>query len=204
MSSEVPTSRLFLSTLPARGATQDVDELADRIVQFLSTLPARGATGRSVHRGLDFVISIHAPREGSDKIVYDCLLDANISIHAPREGSDVFDGSEDETWKAISIHAPREGSDAVTSCLPRLSQLFLSTLPARGATLFPAFFHRIADISIHAPREGSDGPAASGSRSGRYFYPRSPRGERPAAACLAPSTSAISIHAPREGSDAVR
>ena len=33
-------------------------------------------------------ISIHAPREGSDKETSMRLIDANISIHAPREGSD--------------------------------------------------------------------------------------------------------------------
>ena len=33
---------------------------------------------------------------------------------------------------------------------------FLSTLPARGATVFEDVGKRLADISIHAPREGSD------------------------------------------------
>ena len=34
---------------------------------------------------------------------------------------------------------------------------FLSTLPARGATVFALFFAALlGHISIHAPREGSD------------------------------------------------
>ena len=33
-----------------------------------------------------------------------------ISIHAPREGSDRFRGGL-KKWVKISIHAPREGSD---------------------------------------------------------------------------------------------
>ena len=39
------------------------------VTLFLSTLPARGATGRKVfvHKGV--FISIHAPREGSDPLV---------------------------------------------------------------------------------------------------------------------------------------
>ena len=57
---------------------------------FLSTLPARGAT----HPGLGIVeaneqISIHAPREGSDKgRALRAARKLQISIHAPREGSD--------------------------------------------------------------------------------------------------------------------
>ena len=36
-------------------------------MSFLSTLPARGATGKPTMKIYDLVISIHAPREGSDK-----------------------------------------------------------------------------------------------------------------------------------------
>ena len=78
--------------------------------------------------------------------------------------------------------------------------LFLSTLPARGATYLtfskkalksisihapregsdeqtPMIAKTIA-ISIHAPREGSDRPSRHDGQRIRYFYPRSPRGER--------------------------
>ena len=102
----------FLSTLPARGATS-CGPFIRAETTFLSTLPARGATGGQLPRRVRRAISIHAPREGSD-------------LHA---------GGHIDAEDRISIHAPREGSDAVTSCLPMLSQLFLSTLPARGATL---------------------------------------------------------------------
>ena len=57
--------------------------------------------------------------------------------------------------------------------------LFLSTLPARGAT-----WERIK--SAYAITD---------------FYPRSPRGERPEKLYTAKEVKAISIHAPREGSD---
>ena len=36
--------------------------------QFLSTLPARGATFLACHDVVGFMISIHAPREGSDAL----------------------------------------------------------------------------------------------------------------------------------------
>ena len=37
-----------------------------------------------------------------------------ISIHAPREGSDEKRAAQLQEKSAISIHAPREGSDPVT------------------------------------------------------------------------------------------
>ena len=57
--------------------------------------------------------------------------------------------------------------------------VFLSTLPARGATLGQQLVAEVVFISIHAPREGSDGIAIGAS-----------------------DHRVISIHAPREGSDA--
>ena len=65
-----------------------------------------------------------------------------------------------------------------TNVVDALAQ-FLSTLPARGATV----------------RSVKTAAACS------YFYPRSPRGERPWAMPSASETISISIHAPREGSD---
>ena len=58
--------RIFLSTLPARGATYLRNDNG-YTYGFLSTLPARGATrsGRLAARAPG--ISIHAPREGSDR-----------------------------------------------------------------------------------------------------------------------------------------
>ena len=37
---------------------------------------------------LDFIISIHAPREGGDKDRWQIADRIGISIHAPREGGD--------------------------------------------------------------------------------------------------------------------
>ena len=147
------------------------------------------------------VISIHAPREGSDQGVHDFFCRARqISIHAPREGSDPRH-RQAAGGEPISIHAPREGSDG----------------PG------PQFRPLLSPISIHAPREGSDWPAGRVVTCPTYFYPRSPRGERrvfttsfaapdrflstlPARGATRPSTVSsrvpeISIHAPREGSD---
>ena len=128
----------------------------DRVERFLSTLPARGATVSQQVRRMDRDISIHAPREGSDRRIRrdgrqpsqflstlpargathvhrDLRFVRDISIHAPREGSDRLAFLRLRKAARISIHAPREGSD------------FLAT---RGCL--------VQSISIHAPREGSD------------------------------------------------
>ena len=146
-----------------------------------------------------------------------------ISIHAPREGSDGTNGRSDP-MQYISIHAPREGSDGSPQAAQAGSPVFLSTLPARGATTFapnalqssqflstlPArgatdasfrLYGRLR-ISIHAPREGSDcTPVYVSAIASPYFYPRSPRGERQSRVYACMASRVISIHAPREGSD---
>ena len=61
---------------------------APLMVEFLSTLPARGATEAGRVYELSVLISIHAPREGSDLLAHPAPDRKLISIHAPREGSD--------------------------------------------------------------------------------------------------------------------
>ena len=119
------------------------------------------------------VISIHAPREGSDKNWVAGRVTFRISIHAPREGSDwvrnhLFPDLE------ISIHAPREGSDRQKRPMFPGGSGFQSTLPVRGAT---GGLHRlpgVVQISIHAPREGSDPLTGVPSALAPHFNPRSP------------------------------
>ena len=78
---------------------------------FQSTPPARGATNFPEKSCIFIDISIHAPREGGDFVLFLFLLPVlRISIHAPREGGDVMDGNG-TTFGSISIHAPREGGD---------------------------------------------------------------------------------------------
>ena len=55
---------------------------------FQSTLPARGATLSETSLTKDQIISIHAPRTGSDAIAWNSCVPMTISIHAPRTGSD--------------------------------------------------------------------------------------------------------------------
>ena len=78
-------------------------------------------------------ISTHAPREGSDSLVLDFLPEVIISTHAPREGSDWAPTAYPQGWE-ISTHAPREGSDYIPDFQAAKAVIFLPTLPARGAT----------------------------------------------------------------------
>ena len=173
---------LFLSTLPARGATVFQRGCINVKCQFLSTLPARGATDGRTGAVVVLAISIHAPREGSDRIDAPALQLLLISIHAPREGS-----------------GPA-AADTTTH-----SALFLSTLPARGSDQAICMAEQPTfEISIHAPREGSDAWTPRCGWSAPHFYPRSPRGERPPGAFFFGASDSISIHAPARGATARR
>ncbi len=146
----------FQSTLPARGAT--IPSSADHMAldKFQSTLPARGATRPPIALCRPCVISIHAPRTGSD---------TRLACRSRHELS-------------ISIHAPRTGSDSLVRPLPSLRRHFNPRSPhgerldnwLRGNALKdfnPRSPHgerqeqttsddKKVLISIHAPRTGSD------------------------------------------------
>ena len=145
----------FQSTLPARGATQFRKFFAVYADAFQSTLPARGATLMAFDIETTPLISIHAPRTGSDN------TKTNQSVSP-----------------AISIHAPRTGSDS-TRPLSSRGFIFQSTLPARGATDLCAGDGLLLHISIHAPRTGSDVRGQPHRQKNSDFNPRSPHGERP-------------------------
>ena len=101
--------------------------------KFQSTRPARGATCRSAPCGVKARISIHAPREGRDKITHLTLMSSVISIHAPREGRDM---------RPLCVI---------------LSMLYFNPRAPRGARLAQHLRCIGNDkISIHAPREGRD------------------------------------------------
>ena len=102
-----------------------------------------------------FIISIHAPRGGSDfflNAVHDLMP---ISIHAPRGGSDDGHGGHIHGHGNFNPRSP-------------WGERHCSSLPARGNS----------EISIHAPRGGSDTTGRSSQIYRRNFNPRSPWGER--------------------------
>ena len=147
------------------------------------------------------MISIHAPREGSDGKSKYIVEYKNISIHAPREGSDGSPIIDFSTKIHISIHAPREGSDnpILKQVAPRYG--FQSTLPARGATIGRVGRSSYHHISIHAPREGSDRNISARLTLGAISIHAPREGSDLAHRHRGGPGADISIHAPREGSD---
>ena len=91
---------------------------------FQSTLPGWGATNNDGVVEYDDMISIHAPRMGSD-LAHGFVGSPRdrISIHAPRMGSDLGHDQHHRADRMISIHAPRMGSDRENGHLrPRYGQ----------------------------------------------------------------------------------
>ena len=123
----------FLSTLPAWGATREM-AVCRRASGFLSTLPAWGATDDRFQRHERRNISIHAPRVGSDakRTTTDGIRDYFYprSPRGERQGRGKSFGGN----CLISIHAPRVGSDFRPIFTAMYGTVFLSTLPAWGAT----------------------------------------------------------------------
>ena len=170
----------FQSTLPARGATAGAGIFQPARI-FQSTLPARGATARDAGLDTGIIISIHAPRTGSDdeeKLLLLELLHFNPrSPHGERHHRRAdcpirFD------FNPRSPHGERRCRIPGIPC----RALFQSTLPARGATWYNIIVRGWCVISIHAPRTGSDD--VDGAVDVVHL--------------------AISIHAPRTGSDMVQ
>ena len=147
-------------------------------------------------------ISIHAPREGGDRVRKKLFMRGDlfqstppargatsylrpaavrlyISIHAPREGGDSQKWSYSPASSNFNPRPPRGGRPLHGSDMPANQRRFQSTPPARGATDIPQVVQQHPRISIHAPREGGDLP----SSAWRWVL------------------WAISIHAPREGGD---
>ena len=131
------------------------------------------------HRIQAIIISIHAPRGGSDSSILSAL--SRILYFNPRSpwGERLAIPWVIAQVVQISIHAPRGGSDtpsfsAIRDCMEvfqstlpvggatqhflyqsKLSR-FQSTLPVGGATFTSAPSKTVVEISIHAPRGGSD------------------------------------------------
>ena len=170
------------------------------MVLFLSTLPARGATRRVQSVRNHPAISIHAPREGSDNPTPVSIMHAQISIHAPREGSDGRGWGTGTAHRYFYPRSPRgERRLSCTGWSP--SRYFYPRSPRGERHTAPSAALMSTGISIHAPREGSDASTRSRVCWPYYFYPRSPRGERRSGGCILRHVRGISIHAPREGSD---
>ena len=170
--------RIFQPTLPARGATAYSLWEQGKTIPFQPTLPARGATTCDLPILQSNHISTHAPRTGSDTVMYLEDRESYISTHAPRTGSD---SNFLVLVVGVNYFNPRSphGERQATMMGSVARQKFQPTLPARGAT--------ISTTSV--------------SCTSKHFNPRSPHGERQIRQIDCRTPIGISTHAPRTGSD---
>ena len=146
------------------------------------------------------LISIHAPRMGSDLPRRRQNAYGYISIHAPRMGSDDFREQPAATWHRFQSTLPAWGATCQYLGRNFIGIEFQSTLPAWGATSADRAGRIEENISIHAPRMGSDRQARRmGPERNRKFQSTLPAWG--ATKCWEDATSypRISIHAPRMG-----
>ena len=198
--------------------------MGNRSIEFVfqSTLPAKGATFKQGENWDATVVSIHAPREGSDRRATPRKREDRVSIHAPREGSDL-QWRVQKLLERVSIHAPREGSDVeFYSCLVRV-WVFQSTLPAKGATgrcgshryVIAGFQSTLpakgATRCNHQPRGKSQFQSTLPAKGATWvcggvvhqdtFQSTLPAKGATLDRCVCGHQWHVSIHAPREGSD---
>ena len=120
--------------------------------RFQSTLPVRGATGVPLLRASGMAdFNPRSPCGERRRAVPLAVSAAIISIHAPRAGSDHSSLAGRRTGN-ISIHAPRAGSDPQAPTKTIRLYKFQSTLPVRGATarLF-SLNHPFKDFNPRSP-----------------------------------------------------
>ena len=123
------------------------------------------------------LISIHAPRTGSDDITGERLVSEEFQSTLPARGA-TGTTAPTATYGQFQSTLPARGA---THPLRHhhIAVLFQSTLPARGATMMHPRRSAKVKISIHAPRTGSDRAAVADKSGAEHFNPRSPHGERP-------------------------
>ena len=168
--------------------------------RFQSTLPVRGATRERVWQfPRELLISIHAPRAGSDHDILDDHADeTDFNPRSPcgerPSGIRPFPrhrdfnprspcGERPSGIRPFPRHRdfnPRSpcGERPVARSLRVQPMGFQSTLPVRGATSVAGDLCAGGIISIHAPRAGSDSYTYDPIENYDHFNPRSPCGER--------------------------
>ena len=118
-----------------RGERQYHFILPIRVITFQSTLPARGATNYLKNLCILLIISIHAPREGSDiPIVLAGAAEQDFNPRSPRGERHPATVRESRRYSHFNPRSPR-GERPRPLPKEEPQQQLQSTLPARGATI---------------------------------------------------------------------
>ena len=148
------------------------------VAGFQSTLPVGGATQSIINTNQPIIISIHAPRGGSDH-----------DAPSAHQGHLYFNPRS--PW----------GERLVMPILRYSESLFQSTLPVGGATPQGVGFFLVFQFQSTLPVGGATFRNRQICSILYYFNPRSPWGERLCCCVVGLFLIYISIHAPRGGSD---
>ncbi len=103
----------------------------------------------------------------------------DISIHAPRTGSDMSPSARGCQTNVFQSTLPARGATRRSTPTSSRWKRFQSTLPARGATMSRRQCRPLKVFQSTLPARGATAPAGCSGGSGWYFNPRSPHGERP-------------------------
>ena len=173
--------------------------------KYFNPRPPRGGRRYRLYDGSGYqYISIHAPREGGDKLIFVFgKKGSGISIHAPREGGDTAKNTNSTTNQQFQSTPPARGATSVVYSHLDSYHRFQSTPPARGATLLGVWVGLVSRHFNPRPPRGGRPSIRAGDSGPGYFNPRPPRGGRPIGLSPIIHTHDISIHAPREGGDPV-
>ena len=171
--------------------------------KFQSTLPVWGATGVKADERKGRIISIHAPRVGSDKKTMP--VDSAVFVFQstlPVWGATQYAMERLLPYHGISIHAPRVGSDHynlvhMVICCP----VDFNPRSPCGERRIRLKRRYIGFISIHAPRVGSDFPLGHAHLPRKGFQSTLPVWGATYIGFEIDKGYYISIHAPRVGSD---
>ena len=124
--------RCFNSRTPG-GVRLVPDSDYSGVGMFQFTHPGRGATQLTIKEAINLIVSIHAPREGCDRLVMLPLM------------------------PICSFNSRTPGGVRLLLRICRFTHVtFQFTHPGRGATRFNPFRLLAYQVSIHAPREGCD------------------------------------------------
>ena len=169
---------VFQSTLPVWGATgpKQVTEL--KVTDFNPRSPCGERRSCSEKEVLHELISIHAPRVGSDRHHLHRYAVRCISIHAPRVGSDTKGNARKSDRLSISIHAPRVGSDARGCLCQRRHDDFNPRSPCGERPDCIRLIYRLVGFQSTLPVWGATTAFDTEHPEDWHFNPRSPCGER--------------------------
>ena len=140
------------------GGVRPVDDLKDlKVTEFQFTHPGRGATRKDGAPVTEFNgFNSRTPGGVRHHHRRSSPPPQGVSIHAPREGCDNVVYVDCSQVKTFQFTHPGRGATSTEWKQGDKFQEFQFTHPGRGATIPQSGYPHPSAVSIHAPREGCD------------------------------------------------